>query len=397
MNTTTISLPPRPSDDSEAVPPWERADFLPVSPLDSYGYAGNRSKRAGSLEEVRSWIGPGGVSEKVFFAWRPGEGRMRPVAEMPEFFDALRAGEVALNQDTLHSKLKWAFISGLAAWYAGPMILMGMPRSWIMMLWACFFVLPVVDCLFRSREWKHTTAADGAELGRDSRFIHWLSWQRSTKLINVLIGLLVVTFILSESAGLGRAVAEFAMSESGVREGRWWQPLTCFFLHGGIVHILFNSMAMLRLGRWVETLTQPLMVPLILVASTLGGSLAGYVLPPDVPSVGASGGVLGLLGFLIVYCRPPERRVPGGFRRQLWQWVIYVAVLGAIGWSVIDNAGHLGGLMAGACLGGLANATLPATIPPTRAGWVTIAGGAALALLAVTGVWMSWRLWEWRV
>lgn len=368
-----------------------------MAPLDSYGFTGVRIRREGSLEEVQQWIAAGGgPEEKVFFAWRPGEGRMRAAAEMPEFFEALKAGETAANQTALRSKLRWAFFTGLAAWFLGPALLGGMPQSWIMMLWACFFLLPVVDCLFRAWELNRLSSPEAAlDWGRSTRFIHWLAWRQPTKLVNVIIGALIVLFILSESAGMSRVVPVFGMSESGVRTGYWWQPLTCFFLHGGIAHILFNSIALLRLGRWVEHLTQPMMVPLILVAATLGGSLAGYVLPPDIPSVGASGGVLGLLGFLIVYCRPTERQVPPGFRRLLWQWVIYVAVLGAIGWQVIDNAGHLGGLMAGACLGALANATLPATHPPTRATWVNAAGGGAFGLLAFTALWMAWQLWQW--
>src|SRR5690606_19450361 len=126
-----------------------------------------------------------------------GEGRMRVAAEMPEFFDALLAGETASNQDTLRSKLQWAFFTGLAAWYLGPTLLGGMPRSWTMMLWACFFLLFVVDCLSRSWELKHTSNADGSTWGRSTRFIHWLAWRKSTKLVNVIIGALVVLFLLS--------------------------------------------------------------------------------------------------------------------------------------------------------------------------------------------------------
>jgi membrane associated rhomboid family serine protease len=238
------------------------------------------------------------------------------------------------------------------------------------------------------------TVADAPELGEASRFMHWLSWCTPTKTTHVIIGVLVVIWLLSEAAGVNRAIVAFAMDEQGVNAGAWWKVLTCFFLHGGIVHLVFNAMALSRLGQWVEGLTEAAWIPLILLVATLGGSLAGYLLPPDVPSVGASGGVLGLMGFLLVFCRASERAIPRAFQRQLWQWAAYVLLLGLIGWKVIDNAAHLGGLLAGAGLGGVANATLPRVSPPVRAVWVPLVGWTSAAILAGTAAWMGWVFWK---
>jgi rhomboid protease GluP len=376
----------------DPLPPWQQPDFLPSAPLDSYGYLSDHGRRECTLEDLRREVALG-PDEDVHFVWQPGLGRCVPTGEAPVVFDALRKAQLDRVRVVLRSKATWALVTGVGVYFFGERLL-GMPFSWLAMLWGAFFALPIIDCLVRQREWSRMTVADAPELGEASRFMHWLSWCTPTKTTHVIIGVLVVIWLLSEAAGVNRAIVAFAMDEQGVNAGAWWKVLTCFFLHGGIVHLVFNAMALSRLGQWVEGLTEAAWIPLILLVATLGGSLAGYLLPPDVPSVGASGGVLGLMGFLLVFCRASERAIPRAFQRQLWQWAAYVLLLGLIGWKVIDNAAHVGGLLAGAGLGAVANATLPRVSPPVRAVWVPLVGWTSAAILAGTAAWMGWVFWK---
>jgi membrane associated rhomboid family serine protease len=381
----SVSPPP-----ASPPPPWARREFLGPAPAQGYGYLGDNAARSCSLEELRQAVARG-PEERVHFVWGPDTARLVPTAELPELFEALKGAQLARANETLRSKMTWAAVTGAVVFLYGERLL-GMPLSWLAMMWGAFFLLPMVDALVRRREWANATPADAPAMGEASRFLHWLAWSKTSKLTHIIIGTLVVTWLLSEAAGLDRSIRAFAMDEAGVRAGAWWKLLTCFFLHGGLVHLVFNSMALSRLGQWVEGLTEAAWVPLILLLSTLGGSVAGFLLPPDVPSVGASGGVLGLLGFLLVFARHPQRAIPPAFQRLLWQWVAYVVVLGLIGWKVIDNAAHVGGLLTGAALGAAANAQLPPTHPPVRAGWVATAGWPAAAALAALAAWMIWVL-----
>jgi membrane associated rhomboid family serine protease len=370
------------------LPPWRRPGFLAAAPAGSFGYLSERSVRPCALEELRAAVARG-PEERVHFVWGPDTGRLVPTAELPEVFEALRGAQLARAEEVLRSKTTWAAVTGIALYFYGERLL-GLPLSWLAMLWGAFFLLPMVDAAVRRREWVRADIGDAPALGEASRFLHWLSWRQTSKMTPIIIGALVVTWLLSEAATLDRSIHVFGMDTAGVKAGAWWKPLTCFFLHGGIVHLVFNSMALSRLGQWVEGLTEAAWVPLILLVSTLGGSLAGYVLPPDVPSVGASGGVLGLLGFLLVLARHPGRAIPPAFQRLLWQWVAYVLVLGLIGWKVIDNAAHLGGLLAGAGLGVFANNRLPSGPPPVRSPWAAGLGWPAAAVLAATAAWMAY-------
>jgi membrane associated rhomboid family serine protease len=380
----TFSPTPPPSDNP--LPPWSRREFLGPAPTGGYGYLSEGVARACSLEELRQAVARG-PEERVHFVWGPTTARLVPTAELPELFEALRGAQLARASEVLSSKMTWAAVSGVIVYLFGERLL-GMPMSWLAMMWGAFFVLPMVDALVRRREWERATAGDAPALGEASRFLHWLAWRQTSKTTHVFIGVLVLTWLLSEAANLDRSIRLFAMDEAGVKAGAWWKLVTCFFLHGGIVHLVFNSMALSRLGQWVEGLTQAAWVPLILLLSTLGGSLAGFLLPPDVPSVGASGGVLGLLGFLLVFARHPGRAIPPAFQRLLWQWVAYVVLLGLIGWKVIDNAAHVGGLLTGAGLGAVANTLLAPTHPPVRAGWVPFVGWPAAAAFAAIAAWM---------
>src|SRR6185436_12849291 len=74
----------------------------------------------------------------------------------------------------------------------------------------------------------------------------------------------------------------------------------------------------------------------------------------DVPSAGASGALFGLVGVLFVFGIKFRHELPDGFKRAfgtgLLPIILLNLVIGFIGRGWIDNAAHLGGLVAGAGL-----------------------------------------------
>jgi membrane associated rhomboid family serine protease len=137
-----------------------------------------------------------------------------------------------------------------------------------------------------------------------------------------------------------------------VRLGQPWRLLTGTLVHGGILHIVFNFMALTALGRVLEAFAHRAYVPLVFLLSAIGGSVASVALMPSgPPSVGASGGILGLFGFLGVMAIRRRRLMPPGFGRALLVDVSVIALMGIVGYGFIDNAAHAGGLAAGALIG----------------------------------------------
>jgi len=151
----------------------------------------------------------------------------------------------------------------------------------------------------------------------------------------------------------------FALSLDGLRQGYVWQLLTFQFMHGGWMHIIFNSLAIFFFGRPVETvLGSKRFIGLYLVSGTIGGlvqSLFALAIPSfDVPVVGASAGAMGLVAAFAVI-NWMERFtllfyfIPITMNGKTLLWAsIGLAVLGMLNVnSHIANAAHLGGIIAG--------------------------------------------------
>ena len=151
----------------------------------------------------------------------------------------------------------------------------------------------------------------------------------------------------------------FALSLDGLRQGYVWQLLTFQFMHGGWMHIIFNSLAIFFFGRPVETvLGSKRFIGLYFVSGTIGGlvqSLFALAIPSfDVPVVGASAGAMGLVAAFAVI-NWMERFtllfyfIPITMNGKTLLWAsIGLAVLGMLNVnSHIANAAHLGGIIAG--------------------------------------------------
>src|ERR1700730_14991135 len=123
-----------------------------------------------------------------------------------------------------------------------------------------------------------------------------------------------------------------------------WRFITAIFLHGSILHIVFNMWVLMDLGPMVEELYGSTRYMFLFVAS----GAAGYLLSSAVGnlSVGASGSLLGLIGVLLAATTGRKSLAAQSLRSALIRWLIYIGVLGLI-MRGTDNFAHLGGLAAG--------------------------------------------------
>ena len=134
-------------------------------------------------------------------------------------------------------------------------------------------------------------------------------------------------------------------------------------------------------------------VPIVFVlAAWIGGEASVWFLPGK-PSLGASGGLLGMLGFLLVFEWMHRALVPESSRRRLLAGLVLTAAIGLVGFNFIDNGAHGGGLLAGMAY---AFAVFPASSSPRRPkghGIDRIAGSLALGLIGCSVAWTAWVLW----
>ncbi len=173
----------------------------------------------------------------------------------------------------------------------------------------------------------------------------------------ILLGLIVLVFIadfiLERFTGQPIIFYLGAQVNSWVGAGEYWRLLSAIFLHGGLTHLAFNGWALYSLGRDIESFYSPLWFTAIYFVSGLAGNIAWYVLGADVPSVGASGAIFGLIGAEVAYFLR-NRQLFGAFGRQrLGNLAVLIGINLFFGFTVpnINNYAHLGGLAAGFLLG----------------------------------------------
>jgi membrane associated rhomboid family serine protease len=135
-----------------------------------------------------------------------------------------------------------------------------------------------------------------------------------------------------------------------ILDGQWWRLITAVFLHGSLMHIVFNMWVIMDIGPMVEELFGSARYLFLYIATGAFGyvisSLAGH------NSVGASGALLGLIGLLLASTTKSSSASSQSLRSSLIKWVIYIAIMGFM-FSGIDNYAHFGGLAAGFVLGKL--------------------------------------------
>jgi len=135
------------------------------------------------------------------------------------------------------------------------------------------------------------------------------------------------------------------------RQGEWWRILTGGALHGGLFHIYFNGQALYGFGGTIEYLANRAHLAIVFLLAVIGGGFLSLIFMPAGTSVGASGGIMGLVGYLAVYGYRRKGQLPPDFLKSMLINIAFIAAFGIIAYNFIDNFGHLGGLLVGAGYG----------------------------------------------
>jgi len=166
--------------------------------------------------------------------------------------------------------------------------------------------------------------------------------QKDTPVTKFLSISLIIIFLLQELTGT-LLVKSFALFAPLVTSGEWWRLITAGFLHGSIIHLLFNVYILWVIGSQLESIVGNVKFLTIYFVSLLGGSLASFWFSPfGSYSIGASGAIFGLMGAMLVVGRKRNLDIS-----QITTLVAINVVIGFV-LSGIDWRAHLGGLAAGA-------------------------------------------------
>jgi rhomboid protease GluP len=129
---------------------------------------------------------------------------------------------------------------------------------------------------------------------------------------------------------------------------QWYRLITAMFLHGGLLHIGFNMYALMQLGPALEELYGSSRYFFLYIFTGAFGFLVSSIMGSY--SLGASGGLLGLVGAMLAVTTKRGGAYMRQLRSQLISSVVFLLVLGFMGMG-IDNKAHIAGLAAGFVLG----------------------------------------------
>lgn len=146
-----------------------------------------------------------------------------------------------------------------------------------------------------------------------------------------------------------------------LERGEYYRLITSMFLHGGVEHLFSNMLVLVALGEMMEDYYGHIRYGILYLAAGVGGGCVS-IWYADYSgnmhgSVGASGAIFGLIGavlFLVIVNR--------GFFRN----ISITRILFAIGYSIyagvrsanVDNAAHVGGMIAGFMIAGILELTV---------------------------------------
>jgi rhomboid protease GluP len=141
--------------------------------------------------------------------------------------------------------------------------------------------------------------------------------------------------------------------------GRWWTVLSAAWLHGGLLHIFFNLMALRQLAPSTADLYGPGRMVIIYVAGAIAGFFASTLAAAFIPAltiipglisfrgaeftVGSSASIAGLIGAVLAY---GHRSGSGQARSYAMSYIWMLVIMGFL-LPFVDNYAHAGGFAGG--------------------------------------------------
>lgn len=408
-------------------PVWAREDAFPEAPP-GWGWVDAKARlhQCDSLEALTTAIRDD-HDGSLTLVWTPDHPRMMLAEELKGMGDALRTARSRWVKDDLDDaryKLRWfgttligfslysfyggfsyaghvAAKAGLSAdlgsqlKFAAKSMLGSTMTGLALLMFVIFAFIPWYQARKRSKQLGRWTEQGIADAAPTIRFETWLAWQNAplTKIIGGLIALVAVAqvFVEFKSNHISSIIMHWGgapaagLEKQAYLSGDWWRLFTAPFLHGNVVHFLMNGAALLYLGKRLEVFARWPHLPLVfLFSACVGGEASARLL--STPSVGASGGLMGWLGFLMVFETLHKKLVPLRARRRLAAGVLLTALIGLVGYRYIDNAAHAGGLFAGMLYAAIVFPPTASTRRPRTTVTDRIAGSAAMLVIIASAL-----------
>lgn len=147
-----------------------------------------------------------------------------------------------------------------------------------------------------------------------------------------------------------------------VNEGQWYRVFTPIVLHAGLVHYVINMLATWYIGAAVEQSHGFASTAILFIIPAVGGNILSAIFLPQYISVGASGGIFGLMGgcvadivinWNLLFLKTTTDENTRSRHVMVLLWLFMDIILNTlIGFTpFVDNFTHMGGFLYGLCCG----------------------------------------------
>jgi rhomboid protease GluP len=130
--------------------------------------------------------------------------------------------------------------------------------------------------------------------------------------------------------------------------GNWSSLVTASYLHGSLLHIVFNMIALNQLGTLAIQAYGPQRTVILYALTGVAGYAASYAAGVSF-TIGASAAVCGLIGALLYYGKSRGGLFGDALFRQVAGWLVGLFIIGLL--PNINNWGHGAGILSGVALG----------------------------------------------
>jgi membrane associated rhomboid family serine protease len=168
-------------------------------------------------------------------------------------------------------------------------------------------------------------------------------------LIAVNLGIYLITAVQGNGLNQpgGTLFDKWLLAGVLLLHGEWYRMVTSMFLHGFILHIVFNMVALWYIGAPVEQYLGRLRYVMLYFVSGLAGSAGSlFGVSMFTPTVGASGAIFGVLGAMLILEWNATGRFGGAAASLIAINLIFNFAYNGAGGN-ISVGGHVGGLIGG--------------------------------------------------
>jgi membrane associated rhomboid family serine protease len=326
---------------------WDVTGPIPDKPATAdYGYVINGNVVTCTQDELVSRFASRGPAI-IKFVWTPD-------TPQPVFPENVSFMVQAFKQLALNTAWK-NFLWGTGFIGFGVMLALAY-QDWKMLyinILSIVGALVIVETIWQWMRARNYSQEDALADASSLRFDAWIKHKRIKGYAFGVAALLVVVGGCQVIFGEVTSFARAGLVKPAVWQGEVWRLFTACLMHASWMHFWMNFLALLHFSRVIEQAIHRAYIPFVFLLSGALGSVFSVVLYPNITSVGASGGLMGLMGFITVAAYFDKKSFPSKYVRNSIEGIVMVGAFGLLGFAFIDNGAHLGGLIGGLVLGWL--------------------------------------------